>query len=492
MELNQETAEPMDSVERKTNHLSMPEGWEAIPLGEFCDFSNGVNANKEAYGSGVPFVNVLEVVENSHIEVDDIPGKIDIPEKMQRKYSVDSSDILFNRTSETREEVGLAAVYEGEEPVVFGGFVIRARMISEVLEERFAGYALRAPFVRKQIASSGQGAIRANISQKELSKVEVPVPPSEEQEAIAEALSDIDALLATIDKTIEKKRNVKTATMQRLLTGEERLPEFEGKWKSRPLGNCLTAPPKYGVNAPAVPYNDSLPTYIRITDITEEGRYSPDSRVSVDVNDYEEYKEFRVGDVFHFLRTANNPRRDLSPKGNVQYLHYGDLHTGIGPHLDCRDQPLPTIEEKKIGSADWIQDGDLVIADASEDYEGVGKSVEMRGVNGKNVVAGLHTLLLRGREDALADGFKGYIQYIPDVRRKLRRIATGTSVYGLSKSKLRDVDISLPERDEQRAIAEILSDMDAEIEAWEKRRAKTEAVKTGMMQELMMGKTRLA
>jgi len=107
------------------------------------------------------------------------------------------------------------------------------------------------------------------------------------------------------------------------------------------------------------------------------------------------------------------------------------------------------------------------------------------------VVAGLHTLLLRGDKDLLADGFKGYIQYIPSFKSALIKIATGISVYGIAKSKVQQISIHLPPLPEQRAIAAVLSDMDAEIAALEARRDKTRALKQGMMQELLTGKIRL-
>jgi type I restriction enzyme S subunit len=89
------------------------------------------------------------------------------------------------------------------------------------------------------------------------------------------------------------------------------------------------------------------------------------------------------------------------------------------------------------------------------------------------------------------DGFKRYIQYIPGIRFQLEGLVTGISVYGLSKSNLQSVVISLPDPSEQRAIAAVLSDMDSEIEGLENRRNKSNLLKQGMMSELLTGKTRL-
>ena len=91
----------------------------------------------------------------------------------------------------------------------------------------------------------------------------------------------------------------------------------------------------------------------------------------------------------------------------------------------------------------------------------------------------------------LADGFKGYLQYIPSVNDSLRQVATGTSVYGISKHNIKSIPIGLPAIPEQQAIAAVLSDVDALISSLEQRRAKTRALKQGVMQELLTGKTSL-
>ncbi|MBC7705013.1 MAG: restriction endonuclease subunit S [Rhodoferax sp.] len=114
-----------------------------------------------------------------------------------------------------------------------------------------------------------------------LKDIPVQRPPIAEQRAIAAALSDIDALLEGLGRLIAKKCDLKKAAMQQLLTGQIRLPGFFGKWKLKVLADCLRTVPDYGINAPAVVYSERLPTYIRITDISVDGRFRPAPRVSV-------------------------------------------------------------------------------------------------------------------------------------------------------------------------------------------------------------------
>ena len=146
----------------------------------------------------------------------------------------------------------MAATYLGTEQVVFGGFVIRGRPTDNSLDPTYSGYALRAPVIRSQIIPMGQGAVRANIGQQSLRRVVVPVPPLPEQRAIAAALSDVDALLDGLDRLIAKKRDLKQAAMQQLLTGKTRLPGCRDEWaKTRLDAIC------YGVTDYAASLRDS-------------------------------------------------------------------------------------------------------------------------------------------------------------------------------------------------------------------------------------------
>lgn len=197
--------------------------WEMKRLADLFTFRNGVNADKEAYGQGTRFINVLEPITYSHIHGPEIIGRVSLPTAIIDSYSVCRGDVLFNRTSETQDEVALAAVYLGSEQVVFGGFVIRGRPLGEHFDPMYSGYALRAPFVRSQIIPMGQGAVRANVGQQNLGGVLVPLPPLSEQRAIAEVLADMDAEVDTLVARRDKSRSIKQGMMQELLTGRTRL-----------------------------------------------------------------------------------------------------------------------------------------------------------------------------------------------------------------------------------------------------------------------------
>ena len=207
---------------------------------------------------------------------------------------------------------------------------------------------------------------------------------------------------------------------------------------------------------------------------------------------FEDEWEMRwLGDHLKFLRHGTNPRSDLTTDGSVWYLHYGDIHTSADPYLNPDARPMPTLTIEQARLLDPLDDGDLVFVDASEDLSGVGKSVEIKGLRGRSVVAGLHTIAVRFNRSVLADGFKAYLQFHPAFCRHLRRLAAGTKVYATNRTHIASARLPLPPLPEQRAIAAVLSDMDELIGSLEALIAKKRAIKQAAMQELLTGRTRL-
>lgn len=199
-----------------------------------------------------------------------------------------------------------------------------------------------------------------------------------------------------------------------------------------------------------------------------------------------------IGDHVRFLRRGIHSRAELGTEGTVLNLHYGDIHTAKRAHLDglsfCR---FPTLTSEQAAGLDLLQDGDLVLADASEDLDGVGKGVEIRRLGDRVAVAGMHTIVARLDKATFADGFKAYLLHIPDFRLQIARMAAGTKVYGITRAHVAAVALTVPPIGEQEAIAEALSDADALIESLEQLIAKKRLIKQGVMQELLTGKRRL-
>ena len=183
----------------------IPVGWVETTLGEFMKFKNGVNADKGAYGRGTKFVNVMDIFKKSFLKEDDITGAVQITEKQLSEYSVVNGDILFNRTSETPEEIAYSAVYTGDETITFGGFVIRGRQTKNFLLPEFVRHCFKSNRIRKEMIRRSQGKVRANIGQKDLNKIPILIPTKNEQEKIAHILSTWDMAIEKTECLIAAK-----------------------------------------------------------------------------------------------------------------------------------------------------------------------------------------------------------------------------------------------------------------------------------------------
>ena len=170
----------------------VPNGWKQSELGTVFDFKNGLNTDKEKYGRGYKFVNVMDVFGNSILTEEKIIGRVEVLEKQLKEYQLKYGDVLFNRTSETFDEIAMSAVYLDNVVATFGGFVIRGRpKVDDVLPD-YSVYLFQSDDYRNQVIKLGQGAVRANIGQKDLAKVNILLPPQQEQQKIAQILSTWD------------------------------------------------------------------------------------------------------------------------------------------------------------------------------------------------------------------------------------------------------------------------------------------------------------
>lgn len=418
---------------KKTEIGSIPEDWDAIPLCELFDFKNGLNKAKRFFGHGTPIVNYMDVFGQPGLRAARISGRVDVTKAEREAYEVRKGDVFFTRTSETVDEIGVAAaMLEPMKDAVYSGFVLRARPRDSSLHDPFKAYCFSPRYFRQQVIARATYTTRALTNGRSLSAALLARPPLPEQKAIAEALSDVDASIAALSRLIAKKRELRQGAMQRLLTGKARLPGFTAPWQ-----------------------------------------------------------EERLGDHVAFLKNGIQSRAQLTLYDPVRYLHYGDIHVSADLCLDLTNTDMPRLPSPAAAGLTRLQDGDIVFVDASEDLNGVGKSLEIVGASGVEAVSGQHTIAARFDKSVLADGFKRYLQFIPAFTAHLRRLAAGTKVYATNRKHIASAELQLPETDEQIAIARVLSDMELEISALETRLEKTRALKQAMMQALLTGRVRL-
>jgi type I restriction enzyme S subunit len=246
----------------------------------------------------------------------------------------------------------------------------------------------------------------------------------EEQRSIATALSDVDGLLGGLDRLISKKRDLKQAAMQQLLTGQTRLPGFHGEWEVK-----------------------------------------------------------RLGDMGMFLK-GSGVTKEQTRSGTLACVRYGELYT---LHNDLVRSFQSWISPEVAATAVQLKQGDIFFAGSGETKEEIGKCAAF--VSDIEAYAGGDIVILRPDDsDSVFLGY--YLNTGPIARQKASR-GQGDAVVHISSSALSDVRCKLPPLPEQTAIAKVLTEMDAELAALEKRRDKTRAIKQAMMQELLTGRTRL-
>lgn len=268
----------------------------------------------------------------------------------------------------------------------------------------------------------------ASLNQAVLSGVRVPIAPEPEQRAIASALSDVDALLAKLDQLVAKKRDLKQAAMQQLLTGQTRLPGFDGEWSvSRML---------------------------------------------------------QLGYAYGGL--AGKTKEDFG-RGSARYIPF--MNVMKGPIIDSEWLEPVTVGSNEVQNQ--AKKGDLFFNGSSETPEEVGYcsvlTEELPDLYLNSFCFGF-----RFHANARVNGlFLAYWFRGGEGRKAMAVLAQGATRYNIAKSAFLKLELALPSVEEQTAIATVLSDMDAEIAALEARRDKTRALKQGMMQALLTGRIRL-
>ena len=180
--------------------------WVSTTLGEIGDFKNGINKDKEAFGKGIPFVNLNDVFGHSSIRNPNL-SLVDVSQKEIQEYSLKAGDILFVRSSVKPTGVGLTSLVEEDLPqTVYSGFLIRFRqskghLINDFAKHYFLNYQFRKAIIRKSTISAN-----TNINQQALKKLAIHIPPKDQQQKIANILSVWDDAIEKTEKLITAKQ----------------------------------------------------------------------------------------------------------------------------------------------------------------------------------------------------------------------------------------------------------------------------------------------
>jgi type I restriction enzyme S subunit len=413
----------------------IPEDWEVTAIGDKTEkVGSGITptGGQRVYRSeGRPFMR-SQNVGWGNLLLDDVAFIDDATHSNFPETEIQLDDVFLNITGAS---IGRSAVADSR---IVGGNVNQhvciVRATQSKLVPRYLNLFLLSAAGQRQIDSFQAGGNRQGLNFAQVRSMRIPLPATEtEQRAIAAAVIDVDVLLGGLERLIAKKRDLKQAAMQQLLTGQTRLPGFSGEWEVRPLASAI-ASLEAGVSVNSVEHGKPLrsgePCILKTSAIFD-GFFDPEECKLIDQRD--------------------TSRAKLSPKRDTIII--SRMNT---PNL--------------VGEVGYVPD----------DFPTL------------NLPDRLWMTRLDPKSDICAR-WLAYVLSSAQVKENIKGLATGTSgsMKNIGKGKLLALQLEFPTGDEQTAIAAVLSDMDAEISALVARRDKTRDLKQAMMQELLTGRTRL-
>lgn len=337
-------------------------------------------------------------------------------------------------------------------------------------DSKFLAYALLP--VMKQMANESQGTSIKGVAVNEIKKVQIIVPPSKaEQTAIANALSDVDTLIANLEKLIAKKKNIKQGAMQQLLTGKKRLPGFGSD-----NGHTDWFTPN-GVHEKTIKTAKVVrPESIRVKDKEQCAGFKM-TELGLIPNDWEVKN---LGSITQNCSYGVGAEA-VSFNGRTKYIRITDIDDDSHRFI-----PSPLTSPSFYENKHVVQENDLLIARTGAS---VGKTYLYDSKDGKLIFAGF---LIKMNVCEANPKFVFYSTLTKYYQDWIVSESARTGQPGVNLQQMKKLQIALPPTiEEQTAIANVLSDMDTEISALETKLAKYRALKTGMMQQLLTGKIRL-
>ncbi len=209
--------------------------WEKVCIKDGCEsIIDCVNKTAPTVDYPTTFIMIrTNNIRDGRIDLSDIKYVTqEVFERWTRRILPEKGDIILTREA----PLGEVGMIQTDDQIFLGQRLMQYRANPKYLDNRYLLYAFQDHVLQAQIKLLGSGATVEHMRVPDAEKLMLWLPPLLEQNAIATALSDVDALIASLDKLIAKKRDIKQATMQQLLTGKTRLPGFSGGWVVKKLG----------------------------------------------------------------------------------------------------------------------------------------------------------------------------------------------------------------------------------------------------------------
>ena len=344
------------------------------------------------------------------------------------------NDVIIPASGETEEDIATASCVL-QKDIALGGDI---NIIRSRIHGVFFSYYLNSA-KREDIARLAQGISVVHLYLSQLKNLIISIPKKSEQQKIAACLTALDDLISAAAGRLDALKQHKQGLMQQLF-------------------------PVQGETVPR----------LRFTEFREAGEWSNSS----------------LEELYSFKATNSFSRGQLNYEiGEVKNIHYGDIHTKFSTSFYIKEESVPYINSTEyLGNIKhdcYCEEGDMVFADASEDLNDVGKSIEIVSLNNEKLLSGLHTLLARQKKSRLVIGFGRYLFKSSRIRAQIKREAQGAKILGISAGRISKIDVAFPSnKKEQQKIASCLTALDNLISAQTQKIAKLKTHKRGLMQQL--------
>lgn len=413
---------------KQTEIGMIPEEWDVKEFGKVGNYYKGSGISmRDVRPIGLPCIMYGDIYVKFDTSFKECDYRID---STTAKNSVKASpqDLFFTASGETADDIGRCVSYQGKDDIYIGGDII-ALHPSDQYDSLFLSYVQNSENVKKQKASFAQGHSVVHISVENIKKTIFASPNYAEQRRIAEALSDVDELIASLEKLIEKKKALKQGVMQELLTGKRRLPGFSGEWESVNLEQIGVLSGS-GVDKKVLPDEKTI-TLLNYTNVYHQTAISRK-------------------DLAHQVTASDRKITECSVKKYDVFL-------------------TPTSE-----TPDEIAFSAVAVEDMPD------------------VVYSYHVVRLRPY-DSFNGAYINYAMNTEVFRNQATMLAEGSGIrYVITLKKFRDMVIMVPcDLNEQNAIVQVLFDYENEIDKLTQKLDKVRSIKSGMMSELLTGKIRL-
>lgn len=413
----------------------IPDDWKIKQVKEISGCIVPGRNKPKKFDGAIPWVTTSDIDELGRIN----NSKISLFISKEEAHSIGSKVVPYNSViMSCVGELGVVAVVEDE---IVINQQLHAFLPHAKINSKYLSYVLSS--LREYFYGKATKTTLPYLNKDNCNSTPIPLPCFEEQTAIANALSDVDALLTELEKLVAKKQAIKTATMQQLLTGKTRLPQFptytEGEKQGQPKGTKPSELGEIPEDWDVVSLGDIGNTVIGLT-------YSP--------NDVAEYGTL-------VLRSSNVQKNTLAYENNVFV-----------------DMDLP---ERVI-----VKEGDILVCVRNGSRNLIGKCA-LIDKYAEGSAFGAFMSIYRTKQSKFI-----FFQFQSNVIQNQINEIMGATINQITNKDMAAFKVPLPsDEKEQTAIATILSDMDNEIQTLEQRLAKTRQIKQGMMQELLTGRTRL-